>query len=83
MITVYTVGAGCAQCALTIRRLTDLGIPFQDIDLTDPANDAAHEYVAELGYTQAPVVVASEHNHWSGFNWDKLTALTHLTQEAS
>ncbi|MGN7969840.1 hypothetical protein [Microbacterium sp. 22296] len=39
------------------------------MDLT--TNPAALEYVMdELGYSAAPVVVASDRDHWSGFRPD-------------
>lgn len=83
MITVYTIGHGCVQCRATLRYLDDRGIQVTVVDLTDPANAPARDYVTnDLGYTQAPVVVASDHNHWSGFQPRHLDAL--LTyQEAS
>jgi hypothetical protein len=28
--------------------------------------------VDELGYTEAPVVVVDEHDHWSGFRPDQI-----------
>lgn len=41
------------------------------VDLT--GSEAALEYVMqELGYSQAPVVVVDEHDHWSGFRPDKI-----------
>ena len=68
MITVYTTGSACVQCTMTKRVLDAAGIPHSDIDLADPANSAAREYVTDdLGYSQAPVVVVDDHDHWSGF----------------
>lgn len=67
-IVVYTTGDGCAQCRLTKQVLQDAGLAFADVDLADPANAAARDYVTEdLGYAQAPVVVIDDHQHWSGF----------------
>ena len=31
-------------------------------------DDAALEYVKDLGYAQAPVVVVDDQDHWAGFN---------------
>ncbi len=45
------------------------GIEYTVVDLT--TNPAALEYVMdELGYSAAPVVVASDQDHWSGFRPD-------------
>lgn len=64
-ITVYSKPS-CQQCKFTCRSLDHAGIPYRVVDLT--TNAAALEYVQDLGYSQAPVVVVNEHDHWSGFN---------------
>ncbi|WP_186759811.1 glutaredoxin domain-containing protein [Arthrobacter alpinus] len=64
-ITVYSK-PGCQQCKFTCLALDHASIPYNVVDLTK--NAAAVEYVQDLGYSQAPVVVVSEHDHWSGFN---------------
>jgi len=71
-VTIYTTGDSCPQCGLTKRVMRDTGISFDDVDLTDDANAAARAYVTELGYTQAPVVVIDDHDHWSGFQPDEI-----------
>ncbi|WP_448255955.1 glutaredoxin family protein [Microbacterium aurum] len=77
MITVYTTGHACMRCRWTIRRLDDLGIRHRVVDLTNPANAEARTYVTDdLGYTEAPVVVVDDHDHWCGFDPDRLSALT-------
>ncbi|MBM3714631.1 MAG: glutaredoxin-like protein NrdH [Actinobacteria bacterium] len=60
----------CVQCTATYRPLDAKGIEYTVVDLTtNPA--AALEYVMdELGYSAAPVVVASDQDHWSGFRPD-------------
>ncbi|MGU3643857.1 glutaredoxin-like protein NrdH [Microbacterium sp. C23T] len=69
-LTVYSK-PGCVQCAATYRALDSHGIPYDIVDLTD--NPAALAYVTdELGYSQAPVVVASDQDHWSGFRPDHI-----------
>jgi glutaredoxin-like protein NrdH len=61
----------CVQCTATYRALDGQGTDYQVVDLT--GSDAALEYVTqELGYSQAPVVVVDEHDHWSGFRPDKI-----------
>ena len=42
------------------------GIPYRVVDLSQ--DDAALEYVKDLGYAQAPVVVVDDQDHWAGFN---------------
>ncbi|QBR73330.1 glutaredoxin family protein [Microbacterium sediminis] len=44
--------------------------------LAEPGNVAAREYVTDdLGYSQAPVVVVDDHDHWSGFQPAKIREL--------
>lgn len=65
-IVVYTTGPACIRCTMTKKVLTQKGIPFTEVDIRE--NTAAREYVVEdLGYTEAPVVVVSDEDHWSGF----------------
>lgn len=76
-LTIYTTGPECMQCAMTKRALGKQGINYQEIDLrTEPS---AHRYVTEqLGYTQAPVVIAEEagtQNVWAGFRPDRIKRL--------
>lgn len=70
-ITVYTKPA-CVQCNATYRALDKKGIAYDVVDITEDA--AALAAVKELGYLQAPVVVA-EGDHWSGFRPDKIDEL--------
>lgn len=75
-VTVYTTGRACMQCALTENVLADLGIPFIECDITLVENVAARDYIiGDLGYTQAPVVVVDEHDHWSGFQPEQVKRL--------
>ncbi|MDM7255510.1 MAG: glutaredoxin-like protein NrdH [Paracoccus sp. (in: a-proteobacteria)] len=70
-ITVYSKPA-CVQCTATTRALDARGLSYDVIDLTEDA--AAMQMVTELGYRQAPVVVAGE-SHWAGFRPDMIGAL--------
>lgn len=70
-ITVYTKPS-CVQCNATYRALDSKGIEYEVLDLSEDA--AALEKVKELGYLQAPVVVADD-EHWSGFRPDKIAEL--------
>lgn len=74
VVTVYTKPA-CVQCNATSRALDRAGISYESVDVT--ASPEALEYVQDLGYSQAPVVVvnADDENHWSGFRPDKIGQL--------
>lgn len=61
----------CVQCDATERYIKTNQISYTKIDVTQ--NAEAFTYVTEtLGYQQAPVVVASDGKHWSGFIPDEL-----------
>lgn len=78
-VTIYSTGPACIQCRLTKRLLDELEIAYREIDLTDPANCAALEYVTDdLGCSRAPVVSVNgePENYWSGFDPDKIKSLT-------
>lgn len=80
-ITVYSKPA-CVQCNSTYRALDSKGLAYVVVDLTEVP--AALEYVMEeLGYSQAPVVVVDDENHWSGFRYDLISKITQETQEQS
>lgn len=70
-ITVYSKPA-CVQCTATTRALDAKGISYDVVDLTE--DDSAMTHVTELGYRQAPVVVAGS-DHWSGFRPDMIAQL--------
>lgn len=70
-VTVYTKPA-CVQCTMTYRALDKQGIEYRTVDITEDAQALAQ--IKELGYLQAPVVIAGE-DHWSGFQPDKINAL--------
>ena len=71
-ITVYTKPA-CVQCNMTYKALDKAGITYDIVDIT--TDDAARDYVMSLGYLQAPVVIVSPDNHWSGFSPDRIKQL--------
>ncbi|MEE6289283.1 glutaredoxin family protein [Georgenia sp. MJ173] len=74
-VTVYTT-PNCIRCDITRRVLDKAGISYRTVDVAD--DPAVREYVtAELGYTEAPVVVVDQDadHHWSGFRPDKIKAL--------
>jgi glutaredoxin-like protein NrdH len=72
------------QCTATERKLKELGISFKKFDVTQ--DEKALNWLKEMGYQQAPVVVPSfDYNitdakgervvHWSGFRPDLLAQL--------
>ena len=70
--TVYTK-PDCPNCEKTKDYFDSKGITYTAVDITEVP--AALEYItAELGYSQAPVVVnnTDDHDHWSGLRRDKL-----------
>ncbi|MCO4276044.1 glutaredoxin family protein [Pseudarthrobacter sp. HLT3-5] len=71
---------GCQQCRLTALSLDKAGLNYTSVDLT--TNDAALEYVQDLGYGQAPVVVVDDQHHWSGFNPTEIERLIRALQHA-
>lgn len=70
-VTVFSKPA-CVQCDFTYKALDKRGIDYDVVDISKDAD--ALKYVRELGYLQAPVVVAGN-DHWSGFKPDKIAAL--------
>ncbi|MDO8143018.1 MULTISPECIES: glutaredoxin-like protein NrdH [Isoptericola] len=70
-VTVYSKPS-CVQCDATYRALDRKGVEYSVVDITEDAQ--ALEMVRELGYLQAPVVVAGD-THWSGFRPDQISAL--------
>ena len=68
-VTVYTKPSS-VQCTATYRWLENKGIEFEIFDVS--VDEKALEFVEQLGYLQAPVVVTSDGDHWSGFRPDKI-----------
>ncbi|MGC5225127.1 glutaredoxin family protein [Micromonospora sp. DT81.3] len=74
-IIVYTTGEACARCTLTKNVMTRKGVKFVEVDIRE--NPAARAYVVdELGYTEAPVVVITDEDHWSGFRPDHIDRIS-------
>lgn len=70
-ITVYSKPA-CVQCTATTRALDARGLAYDIVDLTEDADAMAR--VQEMGYRQAPVVIAGD-EHWAGFRPDMIGRL--------
>ncbi len=74
-ITIYTTGPQCMQCTMTARAFEAAGVDTELVNVRD--NEAAFAYITdELGYSQAPVVVVDEHDHWAGFRPDQIDRVT-------
>ncbi len=71
MIIVYSKPA-CIQCTATTREMDRKGIDYTVVDMSK--DEDALVTVRDMGYMQAPVVVAGE-EHWSGFRPDKIGSL--------
>lgn len=81
-ITVYTTPL-CMGCKMTAKHLTKAGLTYQTIDVTQDVDAAA--YVAQLGYTSAPVITVTLPDgvdHWHGYRPDRLDALDYLAKGA-
>ncbi|QAY64988.1 glutaredoxin family protein (plasmid) [Xylanimonas allomyrinae] len=69
-VTVYSTPR-CIRCKLTKDTFEKKGVQVVEVQLAD--NPAAYEYVTEeLGYSEAPVVVVDDNDHWSGFRPDQI-----------
>ncbi|MCZ4581536.1 glutaredoxin-like protein NrdH [Gordonia amicalis] len=77
-ITVYTKPA-CVQCNATYKALDKEGLTYEIVDISE--NTQARDFVVELGYLQAPVVVAGD-MHWSGFRPDRIKSLAQSASAA-
>lgn len=79
-ITIYST-PNCQQCKATYRALDRAGLTYRIIDLS--ADERAHEWVTDdLGYSQAPVVVIRDQDHWSGFRPDHITRIANARRHA-
>lgn len=76
-ITVYTKPR-CVQCDATMRVLDTRETPYNVVDVS--VDNEALEYILELGYKQAPVVVVGE-EHWSGFRPDMIARAAELVTQ--
>lgn len=94
IVNVYSQPA-CQACRLTKKRLLDLGIAYQEFDIS--TDDQAYEFVVNgLGAQEAPVValfnepdytlpvadwVMELDRFWTGFRPEKITELIDLLKE--
>jgi glutaredoxin-like protein NrdH len=79
-LTVYSKPS-CVQCTATYRALDSTDIRYRVVDISQ--DDAALEYVKDLGYARAPVVVVEDgtgQDHWSGFRPDHIDRIAAINQ---
>lgn len=80
-VTVYSKPK-CVQCEATKRKLDELRIPYESIDLTEDAE--AMERVLSWGYRHMPVVEVGTDHHWTGYRPDLIAKFAaSLKPEAS
>ena len=72
-ITELFTQPGCMPCKAVERKLNQYGIPYITNDIS--TDDNARERVKALGYTQTPVVLASDGTSFSGLHLGKIRAL--------
>lgn len=71
MVKVYSK-KNCMQCKMTKRKLTQLGIQFEEHRIDEEPAALAH--VKALGFQQVPVVETSD-SSWSGFRPNRIEEL--------
>lgn len=75
-VTVYSTGPACQRCRLTCRRLDELGIRYDLVEVHEEHNAAVRAFLAdELGYVV--VVGGRGKDSWSGFRPDRIDDLVH------
>lgn len=70
---VVMTKANCMPCKMTMKKLDKAGIAYTTVSLDE--NEEAVELIKSMGYMSAPVVIASETNHWSGLRPDRIDEL--------
>lgn len=70
-VTVYTL-PNCSQCEATKRLLDKKGVSYTVADLD---GDKLAEFKAR-GHRQAPIVITSDGQEWSGLRRDLIETLT-------
>lgn len=71
-ITLYTRTV-CQQCKATKRKMATLGLEYTEINTEH--DEAAAQLLRDKGYQQAPVVILSDGQEWTGYRPDLLEAL--------
>jgi glutaredoxin-like protein NrdH len=71
-ITVYTRTV-CQPCKATKRKLAKHHLAYTEINVDE--TEGAAEFLRAGGYTEAPVVITSDGDEWTGFRPDLIEAL--------
>lgn len=77
-ITVYTKTV-CQPCKATKRKLAKHSVPFTEINVEE--NEDAAQFLRDGGYTEAPVVITSYGDEWTGFRPDLIEAFAQRSAE--
>lgn len=72
MVTLLSL-PNCFQCKMSKRRLDEKGVLFEEIDMS--RDESAFQKAKDLGHLTAPVIIAPDGSHFSGYNPDKIDAL--------
>ena len=72
-VTELFTQPGCMPCKAVERKLNQYSIPYIVHDISTDEN--ARDRVRALGYTQTPVVLASDGTSFSGLHLGKIKAL--------
>ena len=72
-VTILTT-PNCQQCRATAKKLEQLGVPYETVDIRGHAGWA--DWAAENGYRQAPIVVTPQGKVWTGYKPDNLSELS-------
>jgi len=71
-VTVYTKNR-CQPCKATTRKLTELGIAFDTINVDE--DPAARDLLVAEGWRESPVVKTASGRAWSGYHPGELASL--------
>lgn len=72
-ITVYTRTV-CQQCTATKRKIKKEGLEALLVEINVEHDEAAAQFLRDAGYTEAPVVITSFGDEWTGFRPDLVEA---------
>jgi glutaredoxin-like protein NrdH len=79
-ITVYTKTV-CQQCTATKRKIKKEGMELYLREINVDHDEAGAQFLRDAGYTQAPVVITSFGDEWTGFRPDLVEAFAQRAQE--
>lgn len=74
-VTVYT-RPGCRPCKRVLEKLEAADVPYEVVDLSDPAFADALSYITNvLGAKTVPVIITEAGDVYTGYQPDKLKAI--------